>query len=554
LTISHRLAWLFGTIAEAASQLFASPDPERSEWDALRKGRNTRTTTPQPSEQSDSTADPDRFRKLVERIANWTDAEVEAVSPAQTRHIARVVVEGASPDYPVFAGIGMPELTTPTGWTDAGHDWLAQGAPVSALKGSELPQYPGSLESLGKAARRAMATADADQVADAVNPKLHWRGIPLSDADALVLGIDTAIADGPEARYLVRKGGIFYRPDARGYTSDRARAGRFSLVEAVKHSHPNGMNGPRDGMSYELDETTGDQGDAAIAEAIRQSISDGVVSIMPKVEAQRAALDPSPEEQRANFERIAATPRPTAVDIKDALDSLERHALNFERRSPYPGHAEDMRHYAAMIDRLGVEVLTLDGKLADATRQLDQVASNAKPVDDTDLAELVQVARLLSDKIGRGGMWHGSPGTMGRHSIGGKETSRTIDRLIAALNDQVRQRREAEAQVERFDVTKPIDRRQNALLLIDVLANAKRGVKMAPGDYDRAIGTIRQLLAERDDMELHRDAARDALSDMRDERDTANIERLKLNDALNCIELEHAANMADLRAELEAKS
>lgn len=47
-------------------------------------------------------ADPDRFLKLVERIANWTDQELAAVDPAQTRFIAQLVMAGASPDYPPF--------------------------------------------------------------------------------------------------------------------------------------------------------------------------------------------------------------------------------------------------------------------------------------------------------------------------------------------------------------------------------------------------------------------------------------------------------------------
>jgi hypothetical protein len=44
-----------------------------------------------------------RFRRMVERIAEWTDAEVAAVSPAQVRHVAQVVLAGADPTYPPFA-------------------------------------------------------------------------------------------------------------------------------------------------------------------------------------------------------------------------------------------------------------------------------------------------------------------------------------------------------------------------------------------------------------------------------------------------------------------
>ncbi|KQM65768.1 hypothetical protein ASE75_05930 [Sphingomonas sp. Leaf17] len=53
-----------------------------------------------------------------------------------------------------------------------------------------------------------------------------------------------------DARYLIRKGGAFYRPNAQGYTRSKADAGRYTLAEAVSHSHPNGPNGPRDDIDY----------------------------------------------------------------------------------------------------------------------------------------------------------------------------------------------------------------------------------------------------------------------------------------------------------------
>lgn len=44
----------------------------------------------------------ERFRRLVERIAAWTDEELAVVDAAQCRHVARVVIEGADPVYPPF--------------------------------------------------------------------------------------------------------------------------------------------------------------------------------------------------------------------------------------------------------------------------------------------------------------------------------------------------------------------------------------------------------------------------------------------------------------------
>lgn len=64
-------------------------------------------------------------------------------------------------------------------------------------------------------------------------------------------------SDQGEGRYLIRKYGMYYRPKAQGYTRNKAEAGRYTLAEAVSHSHPNGQFGPRDGITYELDAETG---------------------------------------------------------------------------------------------------------------------------------------------------------------------------------------------------------------------------------------------------------------------------------------------------------
>lgn len=53
-----------------------------------------------------------------------------------------------------------------------------------------------------------------------------------------------------DRRYLILKRGLFYRPAAKGYTDSVEEAGRFTLKEAIAHSHPNGPDGPRDGISY----------------------------------------------------------------------------------------------------------------------------------------------------------------------------------------------------------------------------------------------------------------------------------------------------------------
>ena len=57
-------------------------------------------------------------------------------------------------------------------------------------------------------------------------------------------------AQDDAACYLIRKGGAWYRPNSRGYTTSAIQAGRYTLRDAEDITHPNGPVGPRDGMFY----------------------------------------------------------------------------------------------------------------------------------------------------------------------------------------------------------------------------------------------------------------------------------------------------------------
>jgi len=51
-------------------------------------------------------------------------------------------------------------------------------------------------------------------------------------------------------RFLIRKHGGYYKPNSQGYTSSAIKAGRYTLDEAESITHPNGPDGPRDGMTF----------------------------------------------------------------------------------------------------------------------------------------------------------------------------------------------------------------------------------------------------------------------------------------------------------------
>lgn len=56
----------------------------------------------------------------------------------------------------------------------------------------------------------------------------------------------------PQHGYLIFKCGRgYYCAEAKGYTLNADEAGRFSLEDAIAYSHPNGPDGPRDGITYQ---------------------------------------------------------------------------------------------------------------------------------------------------------------------------------------------------------------------------------------------------------------------------------------------------------------
>jgi hypothetical protein len=110
----------------------------------------------------------------------------------------------------------------PAVWLDQALVALSSNSPVVGEDAVEL-ERAGQLASWREAKRRML---------DVTLPLV--RPIPIDTAD----------------RYFITKGGAYYRPNAEGYTRDTAEAGRFTLEEAISHSHPNGPNGPRDGIDY----------------------------------------------------------------------------------------------------------------------------------------------------------------------------------------------------------------------------------------------------------------------------------------------------------------
>lgn len=97
--------------------------------------------------------------------------------------------------------------------------------------------------------------------------------------------------------YLIRKRGMYYRPNSQGYTTNLIQAGRYTRSEAESITHPNGLDGPRDGMSFiHEDDKAGDEDWAAYRVAIDRA---------EKAEAQLVTIPALLAEARAEGIREA---------------------------------------------------------------------------------------------------------------------------------------------------------------------------------------------------------------------------------------------------------
>ena len=96
---------------------------------------------------------------------------------------------------------------------------------------------------------------------------------------------------GPERKYIIRKQGCYYRPNERGYTTSAIQAGRYTRDEAEKITHPNGKDGPRDGMSViHEDELLGiDEDWTAYSALLADRRDPAVLAALPEVQAMIAA-------------------------------------------------------------------------------------------------------------------------------------------------------------------------------------------------------------------------------------------------------------------------
>jgi hypothetical protein len=57
---------------------------------------------------------------------------------------------------------------------------------------------------------------------------------------------------------IFKRGRGWYRAESKGYTAFKFDAGRYTKQDAEKITHPNGLDGPRDGMFYKHESEVSD--------------------------------------------------------------------------------------------------------------------------------------------------------------------------------------------------------------------------------------------------------------------------------------------------------
>jgi len=171
--------------------------------------------------------------------------------------------------------------------------------------------------------------------------------------------------DAREAMYLIRKGGAYYRPNAQGYTVNIAEAGRYTLAEAESYSHPNGPDGPRDGISY-MPAPAPAAGEAVVTQADIDMANDYFTS------AFRCTATLAERFARV---RNAAAPQPPATGGALLSAAVGQNDAMRQELAAIGNKVSDLARLA------GVDQANDDGTWPDLSGRLDKLIAALNPAD-----------------------------------------------------------------------------------------------------------------------------------------------------------------------------
>lgn len=198
--------------------------------------------------------------------------------------------------------------------------------------------------------------------------------------------------DDPNALYLITKGGAYYRPNAEGYTRHKSEAGRFTLADAISYSHPNGPDGPRDGIAYEpapvamqddelkaLVERLPNLATLMIAfgtDAKSQAVQDirKAATALETLDQQNAGLKGSIAACERNSDTSCAVEALTA-ERDEARAEVER-LREFERRVTAEGMETANRYWEARYRDEAAQLTATQARLEEAVGHLRRMCGN----------------------------------------------------------------------------------------------------------------------------------------------------------------------------------
>lgn len=127
------------------------------------------------------------------------------------------------------------------------------------------------------------------------------------------------MTDAPEHGWLIHKAGRgWYRPYAKGYTMNASEAGRYSHKDALAYSHPNGLDGPRDGLTIKHEsELPPAPEDDALQQAFAAGIEAAKKAIADLPWGRTEAVDEGHEQAFRAVEALTpSAPAPVAPKVK----------------------------------------------------------------------------------------------------------------------------------------------------------------------------------------------------------------------------------------------
>ena len=104
---------------------------------------------------------------------------------------------------------------------------------------------------------------------------------------------DTKARHAHREQFLIEKRGVYYRPEAKGYTGLKREAGRYSFEEAAERVGPNGPDGSQDGLSMWREEEAPEYSSACYSDtrAWEEGRKKGAADAAAEIERLTALLE-----------------------------------------------------------------------------------------------------------------------------------------------------------------------------------------------------------------------------------------------------------------------